>query len=57
MDQLVILKAAKSMPLKWTLVMIEEIHPGTDGVIRVIMVRIEKGTYKRVIVNIAPLLN
>lgn len=38
------LKEAERMPLKWTLVKIEEIHPRPDGVIRIVTVRTEKGT-------------
>ncbi|XP_039303908.1 uncharacterized protein LOC113004960 [Solenopsis invicta] len=55
--QLVMLKEDQSMPLKWTMARIEEVHPGTNGVIRVVTVRTEKGTYKRAVVNIAPLLD
>ncbi|XP_025997552.2 uncharacterized protein LOC105197924 [Solenopsis invicta] len=40
--QLVMLKQTESMPLKWTLARIEEIHPGTDGLVRVVTVRTEK---------------
>lgn len=41
------------MPLKWNLARIVEIHPGSDGIVRAITLRNNKGIYKRSIVNIS----
>ncbi|XP_018373216.1 PREDICTED: uncharacterized protein LOC108767714 [Trachymyrmex cornetzi] len=54
--QLVMVKDAQSMPLRWTLARIMEVHPGTDDRVRVVTLLTEKGVYKRAITNIAPLL-
>ncbi|XP_039312876.1 uncharacterized protein LOC113004888 [Solenopsis invicta] len=54
--QLVMLKETDSIPLKWVLARIVEIHPGADGIVRVVVVRTARGTYKRAITNIAPLI-
>ncbi|XP_071643026.1 uncharacterized protein [Temnothorax longispinosus] len=53
--QLVMLKEDESMPLKWVLARIDGVHPGSDGVIRILTVRTSKGIYKRPIVKICPL--
>ncbi|KYN13986.1 hypothetical protein ALC57_13816 [Trachymyrmex cornetzi] len=50
---LVLQKDSEALPLKWALA---RIHPGEDGVVRTVTVRTEKGTYKRAVVNICPLL-
>lgn len=54
-SQLVILKESETMPFKWVLARITEVHPGLDGVIRAVTVRTEKGVYKRAIANVAPI--
>lgn len=46
------LKESETMPLKWVLARITEVHPGLDRRIRAVTVRTEKGNYKRVVVNI-----
>ncbi|XP_036143903.1 uncharacterized protein LOC118645955 [Monomorium pharaonis] len=53
--QLVMLKESESMPLKWTLARITEVHPGADKIVRTVTVRTRKGVYKRAIVNISPI--
>lgn len=51
------LKDGDSMPLKWTIARIVEMHPGSDGITRTVTVRSNKGIYKRAIVNICPLID
>lgn len=55
--QLVMLKDSESMPFRWLLARITEVHPGLDGVTRAVTVRTGKGIYKRAIVNIAPIFD
>ncbi|XP_076397868.1 uncharacterized protein LOC143266117 [Megachile rotundata] len=52
---LVLLKDENLPPLRWNLGRIIEIHPGDDGVIRVVTVRTNQGIYKRSVRNICPL--
>lgn len=40
-------------PLKWP--MVEEVFPGTDGVVRVALVRVATGRYKRPVTKLYPL--
>ncbi|XP_062710660.1 uncharacterized protein LOC134288796 [Aedes albopictus] len=44
---MVLLKEDKLPPLQWQLVRITEIHPGADGIIRVVTVRTQQGTFRR----------
>lgn len=53
--QLVMLKEDESMPLKWSLAKIIELHPGRDGITRAVTVRTSKGVFKRPIVKICPI--
>lgn len=53
--QLVMLKEDETIPLKWTLARIVEMHPGSDDIVRAVTVQTQKGIYKRAIVNIAPI--
>lgn len=46
-SQLVMLKDNETMPLKWDLARIIEVHPGSDSIVRMITVRSNKGVYKR----------
>jgi len=49
---LVMIKEGDSMPLQWSIGRIENVQPGTDGIIRVVSVRTIKGVYKRPITKI-----
>ncbi|XP_011860721.1 PREDICTED: uncharacterized protein LOC105557926 [Vollenhovia emeryi] len=55
--QLVMLKEDSAMPLKWTLSRITEVHPGSDEVVRTITARNNKGTCKRAVVNVSPVID
>ncbi|XP_062541040.1 uncharacterized protein LOC134209076 [Armigeres subalbatus] len=52
---LVVLREDNMPPLQWPLARITEIHPGDDGVVRVVTVRTAKGTYRRAVNRICPL--
>ncbi|XP_050296327.1 uncharacterized protein LOC126736140 [Anthonomus grandis grandis] len=55
-DSLVLLKEENSPPSKWTLARIVNLHPGKDGITRVVSVRVANGNiFKRSIVKICPL--
>lgn len=42
-------------PLKWPLGVIDNVFPGKDGIIRVVSVRTNSGTYQRPVVKVSPL--
>lgn len=42
-------------PLKWSLGRVVQLHPGTDGICRVVTVRTSTGEYKRPVVKLCPL--
>ncbi|XP_076661056.1 uncharacterized protein LOC143364804 [Halictus rubicundus] len=42
-------------PLCWHLGRVQQVHPGTDGIIRAVTVRTINGTYKRNVKRLAPL--
>ena len=44
------------VPTKWPLGRVVDTHPGDDGLVRVVIVRTSKGTYKRPVVKIALIL-
>ncbi|XP_062538799.1 uncharacterized protein LOC134207095 [Armigeres subalbatus] len=52
---IVIVREDNIPPLQWPLARILEIHPGTDGVVRVVTILTSKGTYKRAVNRICPL--
>ncbi|XP_055589224.1 uncharacterized protein LOC129741507 [Uranotaenia lowii] len=52
---LVILKEENFPPLQWPMARVVDLHPGTDGNIRVVTVRTQNGTYKRGISKICVL--
>ena len=56
MNDVVWLRDEPSAPTKWPLARITEIHTGYDGKVRVVTVRTEKGTYKRPVIKIVPLV-
>jgi len=54
-DDLVLLREDKSAPLHWPTVVITDIHPGKDGIVRVVTIRTPKGVFKRPITKMCPL--
>lgn len=54
---IVILKADNAPPLHWPLGIIDEVYPGKDGIVRVVLVRTKTGSYKRPVVKVCPLPN
>jgi len=53
--QLVLLREDNTTPLEWPTAIIIETHPGKYGVVRVVTLKISKGTLKRPITKICPL--
>ena len=49
---LVLLKEDDAPPLQWPLGRIEELHPGKDGLTRVVTVRTVRGAFKRPVTKI-----
>ncbi|GFY44947.1 hypothetical protein TNIN_355501 [Trichonephila inaurata madagascariensis] len=41
--------------MKWTLARVIKIHPGEDGLVRVVDVKTAKGTFTRAVTNLMPL--
>ncbi|XP_062703581.1 uncharacterized protein LOC134286035 [Aedes albopictus] len=52
---MVVLKEENLPPLKWQLARVTEVHPGSDGNIRVVTVRTKDGSYQRAISKICVL--
>jgi len=52
---LVLMKEDNTIPLQWPTAVIQETHPGKDGVIRVVTIKTPKGLFKRSISKICPL--
>ncbi len=52
----VLLKKDGLVPTKWPLARIEHVHPGRDGVVRVVSIRTANGVYKRPVTKVALLL-
>ncbi|XP_060524303.1 uncharacterized protein LOC132700786 [Cylas formicarius] len=52
---LVVLKEDNLPPLQWRLGWIDSIHPGADGVPRVVTVRTQNGLIKRPVIKVCPL--
>ena len=52
----VLLKDTELFHRSWPLAVVEQIHPGSDGLVRVVTLRTEKGTYKRSVTRLVPLL-
>ena len=46
-NDLVLLTSETLPPLQWPVGCITEVFPGNDGQVRTVLVRTEKGTYKR----------
>ncbi|XP_046417532.1 uncharacterized protein LOC124178336 [Neodiprion fabricii] len=51
-NSLVLIKDERYPPTKWALGRVVELHPGKDGLIRVVSVRTQHSTYKRPIVKL-----
>ena len=52
----VVLREDSIVPTQWPLARVVQVHPGKDGLVRVVTIRTEKGTYKRPVSKIALLL-
>lgn len=51
----VLLNQDNTPPLHWPLGVVTEVHPGSDGVVRVATVKTAMGTYKRPVVKLCPI--
>lgn len=54
-DTLVLLKDELCPPLAWRMGRVIDVHPGADGVVRVVTVKTQKGVIKRPVSKICPL--
>lgn len=54
-DALMLLKEDNVPPLQWTLGRIVQLHPGPDGVVRVVSIRTTSGVFKRSVRHVCPL--
>ena len=52
----VVLHMENTFPTKWPLARVMEVHPGKDGLVRVVTVKTATGTYKRPVTKLAVLL-
>ncbi|XP_072764625.1 uncharacterized protein [Anoplolepis gracilipes] len=52
---MVILKNENALPIAWPLGRVVEIHPGADGLIRIVTVKTSRGLYKRAIAKLCVL--
>ncbi|XP_076660487.1 uncharacterized protein LOC143363840 [Halictus rubicundus] len=52
---MVILQEDNTPPMKWPLGRVTAIHPGEDGIIRVVTVKTSRGEYKRSVKRLSPL--
>ena len=53
---IVILQESGTIPTKWPIARIIDVHPGSDQLIRVVTVRTSQGTYKRPVTKVAVLI-
>ena len=53
---IVLLKDPELFLKSWPLAIVEQVHPGADGLVRVATVRTSKGIYKRAVTAIVPLV-
>ena len=53
---IVLLKDSELFNRSWPLARVEQVHPGADGLVRVVTLRTEKGSYKRAVTRLVPLL-
>ena len=56
MDDVVILQESGTTPANWPLARVVDVHPGRDGLVRVVTVKTSRGTYKRPVSKIAVLV-
>lgn len=54
-NDLVIIKDDNLPPLRWSMGRVQEVHPGTDGVVRVVTLRTKGGLCKRAVRNLCVL--
>ncbi|CAG7725919.1 unnamed protein product [Allacma fusca] len=54
-NDLVLVKDERFPPLKWKLGRVTEVHPGTDGLVRVVTLKTAEGVIKRPITKICQL--
>ena len=52
----VLLKDTELFLHSWPLAVVEQTHPGSDGMVRVVTLRTSKGLYKRAVTRVVPLL-
>lgn len=52
--KLVLIKNENSVPCKWPLARVVEVHPDSEGNVRVVTVRTSNGKFKRAITKICP---
>jgi hypothetical protein len=52
---IVLIKEDTTTPLQWPLSVIQDIHPGKDGIVQAVTVKTPKGVYKRPTSKICPL--
>ena len=50
-----VLREENTTPLHWPTAVIIDVHPGKDGIVRVVTLRTPRGTFKRPITKICPL--
>lgn len=55
MEDLVIIEAPNRSPTNWQLGCVINVHPGSDGVVRVATVQTQKGILKRPVVKLVTL--
>ena len=53
---IVLLKDSELYTHSWPLARVIEVHAGTDGLVRVVTLRTEKGIYRRAVTRLVPLL-
>jgi hypothetical protein len=56
LGNVVLLREDNTTPLHWPVAVINNIHPGPDGIVRVTTLRTNKGTFRRPTLKICPLL-
>ena len=52
---LVLLREDNTTPLQWPTAVVTKVHPGKDGIVRVVTIRTPKGVFKQPITKICPL--
>lgn len=53
---LVVLREDNTIPTRWPLMRISSVHPGKDGVVRVVMLKTSTGLYTRPVSKVAPFI-